>query len=231
MSMALASSNLSGNPEVIRTLGQAGGVLTGAESLVIDSDLMLEVAAETLRAIRKAKDDIETRRKTITKPMDDAKKATMDFFRPFMERCETAEKELRSKVLAYELERGERIVRENEAAKAAAAAEAERVQAIATEAAASGDDTLAQALDAEAEITRSAAAVTVKESVSGVGTRQNWVFEVDLAALVKAAASDASLLQFLAPNEKAIQAVVREHRMQASIPGVRAFNKPILAVR
>lgn len=90
--------------------------------------------------------------------------------------------------------------------------------------AAAEEETIAAALVGTGNPETALAAVgaaTPPPKVAGLSYRT--VYEpkvVDFAALVQAAAADAGLLAFLAPNLTAIRAAVRQHGMAITIPGV-----------
>jgi flagellar biosynthesis GTPase FlhF len=99
---------------------QAQSVLEIAQSFTIDSTEMFSAAGDELRQISTKRKAIEEARLTITRPMDAAKKAVMDFFAQPLELLGQAESLLRGEMLTY---------KQAEDAKAAAAkAEAERIQ-------------------------------------------------------------------------------------------------------
>lgn len=236
----------------VQSLGaRARTALDEAGALVIDSPEMYELAAEHTKAVKSMAGEIEKRRKEITAPLDKAKKAAMDLFRPFLEQLEVAEKQLKAKMIEFAAEQErrrqeeERRAREQaEAAQRAAEAEAAKQQAALLERSAelveAGDIAQAEAVAEEAEAMAHAplapivvaAPVTQTAKASGVSIRENWTFEVtDLAALVRAAAERPELVELLTTNDTAIRQLVKALKGKTNIPGIRAFNDPTASVR
>ena len=70
------------------------------------------------------------------------------------------------------------------------------------------------------------------QRAAGVSKRENWKAQVnDLWALVKAAAKDKGLLPYLLPNETALNARARAEKSTLNIPGVLAYNEPVVSAR
>ena len=150
-----------------------------AQSYVIDDDEMYAAAGEELRNIVTRSRQLEDLRKSITAPMDEAKRRVMDFFRVPLERLQQAESVLKLGMGTYQREqaakaeaarreaeaiarqqREEQQRREADARAAAASAQAER-ERLAAEAQAQMQKAIdtgdAQAM-AQAEQTMAAAA-------------------------------------------------------------------------
>ena len=148
---------------------QASSALAMAQAYSIDGPEMRDLAARELTKIKGLQKDVDAKRKGITKPIDDAKKAVMDLFRAPTDYLEQAEALLKKAITTYDREqerlriaeqarldeaaRVERARLEQEAAarEAAARAEAEAMQAQASQAAAAGDVEAAARLAAEAD--------------------------------------------------------------------------------
>lgn len=140
-----------------------------AESIVIDSPAMLDVAGSELIAIKKKRNELDDKRKAITGPLDQAKKEIMDLFRAPLDFLDRAESVLKTGISTYQNEQ-KRIAAEaqrkldEEAAKernrlaaeaaaiAAKAKEAEDKLRVEAEAAtAAGNAEMAEKLKAEAD--------------------------------------------------------------------------------
>ncbi|NMV36955.1 hypothetical protein [Ralstonia insidiosa] len=148
---------------------QANSALEMAKAYTIDSPQVRDLAARELTKIKGLQKDVDTKRKSITQPIDAAKKAVMDLFRAPTDYLEQAEVLLKKAIQTYdreqerkrieeqaraeELARQERARMEAEAAaaEAAAQAEAQAIQRQAEQAAAAGDVEAAARLNAEAE--------------------------------------------------------------------------------
>jgi hypothetical protein len=142
--------------------------LNTAKAYTIDSADMRDLAARELTKIKTLQKDVDGKRKSITSPIDAAKKAVMDLFRAPLEYLDQAEVILKGSIQTYdraeqqkriaeqaaleEAARKERarLAEEAAAREAAARAEAAEIQRKADEAAAAGRAEEAARLEAEA---------------------------------------------------------------------------------
>lgn len=162
---------------------KASRQLAQAQGYVIDSPELFDAAADDLKQVKAQLKTLEEKRKTMTVPLDNAKKAIMDFFRQPTTYLEQAEQLIKGSMLTYQqaeeakrraeqarldelarLER-ERLRKEAEEAaaeaarvEAIAAAERKKIEDAAAAAAAAGDA-------AEAERLQEAAAISKTESI------------------------------------------------------------------
>ncbi|MGL6289926.1 MAG: hypothetical protein ACRC2H_04485 [Silanimonas sp.] len=228
------------NPLVAEVKSNTEQVTTAAGSLVIDSPEMYELAGEQLREIKAVQRRIDETRKLMTKPLDDSKKAIMDFFRPFSDAADSAEASLKRKMLSFQSEQ----TRIREAAERAARAEREaaertaeelRRQADAAIEEGDADKALESELAAEAVVMEVALAAPVAPATpkaAGIATRDNWVAQVtDFAALIKAAAERPDLAALLLPNDKALNQMAKALKEAGNVPGVRFYNDPVMSAR
>jgi len=144
---------------------EAGLALQQAQGLTIKTQEGYDVAAELLKGVKARIKSLDTLRKSLTKPIDEAKARIMDLFRPPVEQYEEAESLIKRGMLTYTDEQ-ERIRREEEArlqreadkkreeaeAKAEEARrQAEEAQKKADEARRAGDEEAARKAEAEAK--------------------------------------------------------------------------------
>lgn len=229
------------SPEIQSLKQRAGSALAEADVLIIDSNEMYEIAAEHTKVIKLLAKTVEDQRKAFTKPLDESKKAAMDFFRPFSDACDKAESVLKRKMVDYDIaQKRKRMEEEQKALRAAEAKkrkEEERLISEAATAAETGDDETYQTLVAEAASVSATPTVAVavyveQPKTKGVSIKDNWVHEItDFAALVRAAAERPELIPLLQPNESAIRQMGKALKDAANVPGVRFFNDPIASVR
>ena len=228
-------------------IGLVANAVELAEATNITCEVTASIAGEDLRTLAGMKKSLEESRFSITRPMDAAKKAVMELFAPQAEKIDAADKILRGKLNAYLLE--QRAIQAKAEAEARAKAAAEKAEAdrkiaeakAAAEAAAkAGDDAAAEAArnavrDAQddallAEL--SAPVVQATPKMAGVSTAKIWkVTDIDLSELVKAAAEDPELLEYLIPNTAEINKVVKALGARHKIPGVTAAQTESLRVR
>ena len=79
-------------------------MLADAKDFVITNNTMYVSAAEFVKGIKGAIKDLDEKRKSITRPIDIAKKAAMDLFRTPLARLAEAEKLLKSGMITYDQE-------------------------------------------------------------------------------------------------------------------------------
>lgn len=189
---------------------------------VTDAD-SYERGAEVLRSIKTMYNEVETKRKSITSPLDQAKRQVMDLFRPFTDSLASAERTLKKRMIGWKNEQ-ERIAREEQRkAEEAARKERERLERQAAKAEAEGRAARAEVLRDRAEFTVPAAPAPATPKVSGIADRKVWRFEiVDAAKLPR---------EYLVPDEKRIGGVVRALKGDTNIPGVRVYEEAVLGAR
>jgi hypothetical protein len=67
---------------------------------------------------------------------------------------------------------------------------------------------------------------------AGISPRENWKAQVeDLGKLVKHVAANPQLVNLLAPNGPALNALARSLKTAANIPGVKVWNDSVVNVR
>jgi hypothetical protein len=192
-----------------------------------------ELAGEELVAIKRKATQLEDQRKTITKPMDDAKKAVMDLFRKPLDVLAQAEGVLKGKMLTFSQEQARRAAEARAQAEAQARQERERLEREAAELQAQGRAGEAAAKTAIAQVV-SAAQIedpfTAPVKASGVKTTTTIDYEVvDLGKLVAHVAKNPQLLQLLTVDSVRLRAHVRAFGLACDLDGVRVFEKQGLA--
>lgn len=126
-------------------------VLAAAEALVVQDSDTAASAAAFIKRIKSVRDEADRARKSITAPLDAAKKAAMALFKPGFDVCDAAEAKARGKLVAYERVREEEERRAREAAEAAQReAEAKLAKAKSAKAIAAAQEQLAEAAESKA---------------------------------------------------------------------------------
>ncbi len=211
-SMAVVNINPKADSQVIAFYNEALGLQKYAEARVIKTTEDLKPATNDLGIIAKVKRGMEERRKEYIRPLDDHKKAINDTFRILMTPIETADKLTRDKMLAFNAEQ-DRIRKEQE--------EINRLRIEATR---------KEAALHEGEITELTNLVEVlPEAPKRTQTdmwiasmRDNWKYEIIDFKLVP---DDYKMI-----NAGILTPVVKASKGKITIPGIRIFNEPILAV-
>lgn len=232
MSDALTTFVASASAEAAPLSARAKSALVMIEGMTVDSDLMYETAGEELRGVKSRLTALETQRRAITKPLDDAKKAVMDLFREPVAILERAESILKSKMLGYSQEVARKAAAEQAAREAIARAERERLAREAAALAAAGKPEEAIVKTQIAELVVAAPAEVEKPKAAGVATVERWTFEVsDKAALVAFVAAHPEYLDVLDVNSKEVGRLVQAMKERLPLAGVRAFKTQTIAAR
>lgn len=219
-----------------------------------------EKAGEALKRIKGKAKALDELRKSLTGPLDAAKKRIMEFFKAPADKLELAERAIKGQMVAFQEEQ-DRIRREAER-KAAEAARKER-ERLEREAAAAAEKARKEREAAEAKIAAMEAAGRAEkaEAMRAAADEKEQVRQAEAFALQAAAQAmpvapvvdiprtsvagtsireewryeivDPAMLprEYLIPDEKAIGAVVRALKDRASIPGVRAYSEKNISAR
>jgi len=190
-----------------------------------------EIAADELKAIKARSSALDEQRKSITSPMDAAKKAVMDLFRAPLETLAEAEKILKSKMLAYQQAEQRKADEARLAAERQAEEERARLKAEAEKLAAEGHS-------GEAAVKQQIAAMVVAApppvapppAVKGISTSTTIDIEItNLLELVQHIAQHPELIGFVAADTAKIRAYARGLGEHCNLPGVRVFQKQSIA--
>lgn len=161
---------------LLEVVGQEGVV----PSFEIENEEDFQFAGELLKFVKKRTKELEDRRKTVTKPLDEALKAFRAWYKPSLDQYAALERALKRRISAWQLEQDRR--------------EEEAVRKIA-EASMSGDYDAAHA----------ASTGLVKAStVSGVTVRKHWVLDEDSVDLSKVP------VEFLALDRNVVAEYIRQ---------------------
>ena len=177
-----------------------------AEALAVTNEERAEQAAAMIRTVRDVAKEAERLRKSVTGPLDTAKKACMALFKPGLDEAAKVERILRGKLTAYNTKvESERRAKEQELAQAAAEAE-RKLNTLKT---AKARNKAVTAL-AEVETARLEAA-EVRATPAGVHMRPHYSGEVVAAWLIPS--------DYLIPDEAKLLEATREAGGDPGIPG------------
>lgn len=217
-------------PEIAREVGRQW--LAAAKAYEIDCPESYEAAAEDLTQIKSRLSSLEEQRKSLTRPLDQAKAKIMEFFRPPKELLEEGERILKQSMLAYRAEE-ERKRRAFEAAMREEARRCrERLEAEARAAAAKGAEEEAQLKREQAEnvITPILAPTTPKPK--GISIAESWRAQViDKLALVRAVAEGKAPTELLEVNMQAANRLALSLKQAFAYPGLKAVRVQSVAAR
>lgn len=201
--------------------------LEESDWLAISSAVELKQASDRLHEIKLRLEHLDTLRKAITRPLDEAKKNTMDLFRPHLEMLEQQSDDLKSAIMHYQRE--VEAKRRAEEARLRDEREAIRVRAEAE----------AKALEAHGHLEEAEAVLVAVPPVPvlvvetprvGLGNRTTWHATVeDLDLFINyAVANYPDLIQV---NEKKLGELARATKGSLKIPGVKFYPEEGLVVR
>lgn len=247
-------------PEAKAAAADAQTMLSAARDFRVTTAAEYTSAGDELKRIKAKAKELETQRVGMTRPLDETKKRIMDWFREPLAFLEDAERAIKRAIGDYDAEQRRLRQEAERAAAEAARKERERMEAEAAKAEQAArekrerEEAKARALEeqgraAEAEAKRKAAeeaeAARMREAeakraaaasmpvapvvhmeapkIAGVSSRQVWKFEITDAALLPR--------EYLAPDEKAIGAVVRALGERANIAGVRVYPDTVISSR
>jgi len=198
---------------------QAQGNVALAQRFTIVSNDGYIQAGEILKKVKRCYQEIETKRKELTLPLDESKKRIMNFFRQPLEQLSSAERQIKGAMLGF-TEEQERIRREEEQRiQALAREEQERLDKLVME-----QITQAQKegnLEKAAKILDTVVQVAVpivqseKPKVQGIRTVTRWKYKVVDEALLPR--------QYLIPNEKMLADIAIRTKGAIKIPGVEFY--------
>lgn len=80
-----------------------------AAALTLTTDGEYAAAVEALRVLSQKRKDADDKRKTATKPLDEAKRVVMEWWRPAMDNLDGAISSLRKAIGAYDAKREDRV--------------------------------------------------------------------------------------------------------------------------
>lgn len=210
----------------------ADSALAMVKSFEVVDATTYELAADELTTIKRKATQLDEQRKSITKPLDDSKKAIMDLFRGPIDLLTRAEGIIKGKMLDFQREEQRKANEARMAAERAAQAERDRLQAEAAQLVAQGRAGEAVVKQAVAEMVVAAPIPSVMEApkVAGVSMRSNVDFEcVDLHALIRHVAAHPELAGLLTVDSVKLRAYVKGLGTACNLPGVRVFEKASLA--
>jgi hypothetical protein len=214
--------------EIEEIKGKAIGLLEKATILSssIKTPEDYKSASEFQATLKEMEKAVETKRKEITVPMDNAKKRVMDLFRPITDTIDKAKKMVDRARFSWEQE--QEVARKAEEARLATKAkkEAEALQAKADKARAEGKEGKAIEYEGKAQLRGIAPTIpAVVPKVDGLSTRKTiWKAKVvDMKSLLKYCLETGSDL--VIANELQLSATAKATKGTLPIPGVVFYEE------
>lgn len=210
---------------------EATTILDHARSLVVDSESAAKEAAGVLSAIKAMRKKVAEIFDPVIERAHQAHKSAIAARRSVDDPLVECEMAIKSKLAQWQAE-NERRRREEEERLAAEIKkqEEERRLAAALQAEEFGDVEMAEAIIEEPIVTP--AVSIARPKIAGVSFREEWSAEVtNLFALVRHVAAHPELINMLAPNQTALNAMARAQKAAMSLPGVKAVCRQVVSGR
>lgn len=204
-------------PEQNQLLSEAAAAQNTASLIIIQNESDLQFATEQMNGMSKRVKELDTLRKSITSPLDAAKKNVMALFKPVTNNYQISIGKIKSEIAKYTVQK------EREAAEARAKAELEAQQtrkALEEKAKEAETPEQAEALQ-EAAALVTAEPVAKIEKTKGLSTTKVWKAKVtDELAFLVYVATHPELAQCVEINVHAIERFVTATGGTITIPGI-----------
>lgn len=223
-----ANINVSINTqEELKKTADVPALVKKAEGLTITNQEQYTLAGDILKEIKTRIKELDDERKKITKPLDDAKKAVMNLFKPPTELLEKAEVKVKTSMLAHTEEQERKAREEEKRLREIAEKEAERqrkaLEAKIMRAESSGKTEKAEELREQIEniaIPDIPVVAPAIETPKGISYRDKWTAEVvDFKALPD---------EYKIANQQALDKVAQATKGALTIPGVKFKSEKIV---
>jgi len=214
----------------------AAGMLVMAQGFAVASQADYDEGAQYLREIKQRRNELDAKRKSITRPLDEAKKRIMDLFRPPIETLDKAKGEIEGSMSAWyreqERQRREAEARAREEARREEEKRRKAVERKAEAARKKGDEERAQQIIDEAEQAPPPPAPVFEqpEQPKGTHVRTYYAAEVvDKRKLIEAVAAGEVPDNVLTPDMTVLNGLARSLKHGLKYAGVRVVEdtKPV----
>jgi hypothetical protein len=192
-----------------------------ASALVIRTQKDFETAGSLRMKIKGKIKELDEKRKSITVPLDIAKKNIMALFNPIIDRLNNGIEIIDQGVIIFSDEQ-DRKARELQAkADQEARLAREKAEARARELEAQGKTERAQAMQAKADAVIAPVIIPATPKVAGQGIREIWDFEIVESSLIPR--------QYLIPDDAMIRKIANATKGKLDIPGIKIVSRKIVS--
>ncbi len=212
---------------------QSKNLMKLAESYKITSPEMAINAGDDLKAVKALAKQIEDKRTSITKPLNQALREVNALFKPAKNWLKKAEGSIKGKMLEFQREQ-DRIARELQAkVDEEARKERIRLEKKAADAELVKEPERAEVLREQAEIHEAPVIVSTAPKLEGIATRKTWKAEVtDKLLFVQHVAEKRNdLLGLINIDQSALNAQARSLKDALDIPGIEAVIEEKIVAR
>jgi colicin import membrane protein len=204
-----------------------------AQNYEITSPEMAVAVGDDLKAVKTLAKQIEDKRTSITKPLNQALREVNALFKPAKNWLKKAEGLIKDKLLKFQREQ-ERIARELQAkADEEARKERVRLEKKASDAELVGEPDRAEDLREQAEIQEAPVIASTAPKLEGIATRKTWKAEVTNKLLfVKYVAEKRNdLLGLIKIDQSALNAQARSLKDSLDLPGIKVEIEETIVAR
>jgi len=200
-------------------------VVAQTQTFAIATVTDYQLAGEELKTIKGRMKELDDLRKSMTRPLDEAKKRIMAMFSPVEDGLKKAENLIKRAMLGYQQEQERKRQEEEARLRKIAEDEQRRRNALATKQAekarARGNEERAQEILENVPIIPTPIVVKEQPKVKGISTRKVWKFRI----------IDANQLprEYMIPNEKMLLAFAQATKGTIPVPGVEFYSEKIVA--
>lgn len=198
--------------------------------VIVENDEQANYASDILSQIKKKYKELDDQRKSITKPLDDAKKQVMDLFRSPLDLLERAEKHLKGLIAKYQEEKEKKAREEAEKLRKLAEEQAEKerkkLEAQIQKAQEKGKiEKVEELIEKVQEIESNPIVIpeVVVQKPSNISFKEKWTAKViDFKSLPD---------EYKIPNQQALDKVAQATKGTIQIPGVVFEVEKIVVAR
>ena len=219
-------------PETKKLMDAPITMVEYANDLSVNDGGTYAKAGETLRRLKTKQKELDSTRKDITQPMEQAKKKIIELFKGPLGMIADAEAIIKRKMLAYdaEIERKRREVEAKEQEKARK--KQEKLEARAELAREQGKEEKADDLEMQADEVSIPVVAAVQPKSEGTHTTTTWSAEVtDKMALIKAVAEGRAPEAMLDVNMPTANKMAKALKEEMKFDGLKAVAKKSLSAR
>ncbi|MCK5602617.1 hypothetical protein KAR91_12125 [Candidatus Pacearchaeota archaeon] len=218
--------------EAVDLSGQADKMLTVSRSVIITNLEQYQVGANQLKLVKAKTKEISESRLAITRPMDAAKAAVMNFFKKSLAFLAEAERTINGRMVEYVNKQEAERKAEEEKLRKLAEEEAKKKEEKARAAEENGNLTGAAVIRDEAPKTTTPTLASSAPKAVGAHVRETWSAEVtDKMALLKAVVLRQAPADLIDINTTRLNQMARAMKNDLKYPGVKAVSTKDIASR
>lgn len=216
-------------PTAAELSAKAAEIKQAADILLIIDDESLAAAKTDYEQMKKDAKAVDDFRKSVTRPLDEKKKAVMALFNPVTDAYKTTMQVYKIGMANYVAEQERKVSQARAEAEAKAAEQKKLLEAKAAEA---DDEGRCEALKAAAALVTADPVAVAKPAVKGVSQRKTWKAEItDKAAFLKAAIDRPELLAVIEINEGKLNKLLNASGGTMEVPGMEKRQDTTIVVR